>query len=93
MENIEDTVAGADPSAIYALQERFFYSTDHNDSTLEAGTSLKAHLRSASLNINGLIQQKLPIILTYIKKIYFDIKTIQDSWQHDKDSQLIAKLI
>jgi len=59
-------VAEEDPSAIFALQEQHFNTTDHSDNILETGINIKAHLRTISLNINGLAQQKLPIILTYI---------------------------
>ena len=59
---------GEDPTAIFALQEHLFNHVNLSDNILETGTELKAHLRSASLNINRLTQQKLPILLTYIKK-------------------------
>jgi exonuclease III len=92
-ENIDLRVGEEDPTAIYALQEQIFNPADHNDSTLQTGIDLKAHLRTASLNINGLTQQKLPLILTYIKKKKVDILTLQDTRLDDKDSQLIAMLI
>jgi hypothetical protein len=82
-----------DPSAIFALQEQLFNSVDHPDNILQTGSELKAHLRTASLKVNGFSQQKLPIILTYIKKKKVDILTIQDTRLDDKDSQLIAMLI
>jgi len=70
-------VVGEDPTAIYALQAQIFNSADHTDNILQTGNDLKVHLRTASLNVNGLLQQKLPIILTYIKKKKVDILTIQ----------------
>ena len=93
LEKAERTAPGedADPTAIFALQKQLFNS-DGQDNILETGTSLQAHLRTASLNINGLTQQKLPIILTYIKKKKVDILTLQDTRLDDKDSQLLATL-
>jgi len=48
----------SDSTAIYALQEQLFNSVDHNDNSLQTAKDLKAHLTTASLNINGLNQQK-----------------------------------
>jgi len=62
VEDIDPKVVKEDPTEIYALQ--FFNPSEHNDNTLETGIDLTAHLRTASLNINGITQQKLPIILT-----------------------------
>jgi len=67
-EEIPLKVAEDAPTAIYALQAQIFNSADHTDNILQTGRNLKSHLRPASLNVNGLSQQKLPIILTYIKK-------------------------
>jgi len=92
VEDIEPTVTGKNPSAIYALQEQLFNSSNHNDNTLETGINLKVHLRTASLNINDLSQQKLPIILTYFKN-KVEIVTLQDTRLDDRDSQLIVTLI
>ena len=86
-------VVGEDPTAIFALQEQLFNSVYHPDNILQTGRDLKAHLRTASLNVNGLTQQKVPIILTYIKKKKVDILTLQDTRLDDKDSQLTATLI
>jgi exonuclease III len=82
-----------DPTAIFALQEQLFTSESYTDNILETGVTMKAHIRSASLNINGLTQQKLPIILTYIKKKKIDVLTLQDTRLDERDSQLIATLI
>jgi len=73
--------------------KNLFNSPDHIDNTLLTGLNLKAHLRTASVNINGLTQQKLPIILTYIKKRKVHILTLQDTRLDDKESQLTATLI
>jgi len=93
VEDFKSTVATEDPTAIYVLQEQPFNSTNQNDNILETGANIKAHLRTASLNVNGLTQQKLPILLTYIKKKKVDIITLQDTRLDDKDSPLIAMLM
>jgi len=89
-EDTRPTVEEEDPIAIFSLQERLFNSSDHTDSILETRINLKAHIRTASLNINCLTERNLPIILTYIKKKKVDVITLQDTRLVDKDSQLIA---
>ena len=87
------TKEGADPTAIFALQKHLFSNDNLSDNILETGKDLKAHLRSASLNINGLTQQKLSILLTYIKKKKIDVLTLQDTRLDDSGSSVIAMLI
>jgi len=57
---------GEDLFAIFTLQEQLFSSSKYTENFLETGIKLKANNPSAPLNIKGL--QKLPLILTYIKK-------------------------
>jgi exonuclease III len=81
-----------DPSGVFTLQDQLFQST-LPDPELVADYKLDANIRIATLNINGLSQQKLPAILTYIKMKKIDVLALQDTRLDDKDSQMIALLI
>ena len=72
----------------------FIHQPTVDESThLSIHSHLNGHIRIASLNIDGLGQHKLPLLLLYMEHKQIDILCLQDTRLNEKESRLIAHLV
>ena len=82
-----------DPTAVFALQEQLFSYWSEATMELSMNDGREGHLRTATLNINGLSQQKLPVMLLFIKEMKIDILSLQDTRLDENESRMYSKRI
>ena len=78
---------------LQVVNDLIYRSTADTSDQLCLHPNLSGHIRIASLNIDGLGQHKLPIILLYMEQRHIDILCLQDTRLNEKESRLIAHLV
>ena len=77
----------------FDIRDHFIPENEDKTNTVDERTGVDGHIRIATLNVNGLTQMKLPLILIYLATKQIDVLMLQDTRLDDKGSRLITKLI
>jgi exonuclease III len=89
----ENSTTRSSSNHLQVVKDMIFQSTTDTSNQLFLHPNLSGHLRIASLNIDGLSQHKLPILLLYMEQQHIDILCLQDTRLSEKESRLMAHLV